>query len=686
MSDIVFVNRFWGTQDGGFRVIQSRLHHSLATLTELLQFYKDRLAIEKEYNKKMTKLVNSVTLGSRETGSIKVAMEKLQLESNNMLEQNQKFIRSTSLHNFEKLQSFYQTYQKNVNKIEVHMEKILTKKRDSYIHLEASKEKYRSDCNLVKSLQLICQTTWGKELEKNTTKLNKVQLSIHSSRDAYVRAVEKCNEIHEIWVRDWRTALSNIYQLEIERIQVCKLNCFTFCNHIATLCVDWDQLVDMARTSFAKIAAPKDVHDFAEAHGTSDKIPAPPKFIDFSSGYDEDSENVDFNVATFKDPDFAEILTRTFSTQSTPSKGRMPQVMPPQNGFQPDGYSNGYLPSPEKPQPVTTPQRKPPSTLLSPPKDKSLPPIIQTGSQNQGPESHGLRKQPSQNSAYTSGQDDGNDDDDDVFDSHPRNPRSSTGLDFSNPTNYTSNTVRSWASPKKRERLEMQDRINRRLRDWTNELPRQAPPPVEKPNIPIAKDFSMDFIAKALEDLNAGGDGDVNQFRRSVRSQRSQQQHEPQRKRNSLQPSSRLIDDSQEIAQRLDSISFHTPTRPRPKSMVESVFQPDDALPRTVIKKQPETKRFSLQSPTKSFVDLHSMIDEPQPQAERDYVTKAKAIYSYKSREEGELSFRKGWNMFILHKQEDNWYICELGDNCGSERGNVGLVPYNYIREGDDVF
>ncbi len=34
--------------------------------------------------------------------------------------------------------------------------------------------------------------------------------------------------------------------------------------------------------------------------------------------------------------------------------------------------------------------------------------------------------------------------------------------------------------------------------------------------VPIMKDFSIDFIAKALEDLNLGGNGDISQYRKSV--------------------------------------------------------------------------------------------------------------------------------------------------------------------------
>lgn len=657
--ETAFVNRFWGQQEAGFQVIQTRLAHSLTTLQELLTFYKERVAIEKEYNKRLDKLVSSYTLGSGETGSIKVALEKLQNESGNMVRQNQKFIKSVSFHNYEKLSSFYGNYKHNVSKMESHMQKVLSKKKDFFTHLEAIKDKYRIECHLIKTLLLQCQTTWGKELEKNKAKLIKAEKNAGVLKDQYLKCIHKCTEIHDVWVRDWRAALLNVYQLEIERIQICKLNCFNFCNHVASLCVDWDQLVDVARTSFASILAPKDIHDFAEAYGTGNKISKAPKFIDFAEGYDDDSESQDFELADFKDPDFSQILTRTFSTQSAPSSK---QTSPTKRSPKRNNVESG------------SPTRATNGGLLVP-QNKSLPPIKEPNGNGE------LRKQLSQTSNYTSGPEDKHD----VFDSSKKF-RESNDLDYSNPTNYTSQTTRSWASPRKKERLEMQERINRRLQDWTNTF--QPPPPQpEKPAVSINKDFSMDFIAKALEDLNTGGNGDVNQFRRSVRSQAKDNDHVSYRNH---RPQSDFVDDSREQATRYDSISFKTPQKPRPKSMVDSVMGEDDLMrtvvARTPMKPQTQSKRFSLQSPTKSYMDLHSMIDKVTPASGHEYVAKAKAIYTYSAREEGELSFKKGWNMFVLHKQEDNWYVCELANNCGSDVGNVGLVPYNYVKEGDSLF
>ncbi|SGZ46615.1 CIC11C00000001797 [Sungouiella intermedia] len=734
-----FVNQFWGPQDGGFAVAQAKIKDSIAMLEELLHYYRERIAIEKDYNKKLEKLNNQV-LGSGEIGTLKVALDKLQIESKNMISKHHKFSRSLTLQNYEKLHNFYQIYVKNTTKLETHMQKVISRKHDCFNRLETAKEKFRMESSQVKSLTLLCQTTWGKELDRNTMKLNKLRMELEGSRRVYQATLKRYNDIHEIWVRDWAIALLNLYQLEIERIQMCKLNCFSYCNNIALLCVDLDQCADVARNSFAKVAAPNDIHDFAITYGSGDKIPNAPVFIDFLNGMDEDClEKPPYTVANFKDPDFSQILTRTFSVQSDMAGGQ--RQSPTRLNVSPQAdsthISNAMLTgSPQQRTPTSKqlPPIKEPLLSKLPPKfdlnnemspSKLLAQSVQLGppaglsgifsrlADRSGPEQGnnmiGIRKTPSRTSAYTSGAEDRAD----LFDEGNKLQSSNGLLEYSNPTNYTSNTARSWSSPRRKDKLvhDVQDQINRRLRDMTDlfsSMASHGPPPMQKPDVPIAKDFSIDFMAKALEDLNAGGDGDVTQFRRSVRDASGMLGASTSTIMQKLPPSD-FVDDEDEIATRRDetrstiglrsgialsgerrdniatrndSIAFRSP---RPKSMVvEGLNFQEENLSDTIVRK--DMRRLLLRSPTKSYTNLNSFVEKITPVTRHKFETKAVAKYTYNAQEKGELGFRKGWHMYVIHKQEDNWYVCELGENCGSSRGNVGLVPYNYLVEGDGVF
>lgn len=698
-----FVNLFWGQRDAGFAAIQSRLRSSSETLEELISFYKQKLAVDRDYSKRLEKVMAATNLGSGETGTLKIALDKLQLESQNMLRQQQNNVQSINTHNLERLQTFHSFYQKNLSKIERHMQKILSKKKEYSHAVDVAKERYRSACGQIKSLTLLCQTTWGKELEKNTAKLSKLQQNLSSIEAEYRGSLQKYQQIHEIWVTDWSIALSSIYQLEIERIQTCKLNCFSFCNQIAALCVDWDHAADLARSSFASVGAPQDAYNFAEVHGTGNKIFQPPTFVDYLNGFGEEAQldSARYTLAGFTDPDYSSILTRTFSTHSSIGRSKPPlSTTSNEHSDPPMQRRSGALNHDRSPITKSLPPILPQAASLSPPKDAGH----QTVS--------ALQKLPSHNSNYTSLAEDRTD----VFDRN-NGLRESNGLsEYSHPTSYShnTNTTRSWASPRKRLVRDVQKEINRRLQDFSETLAvsvRQEPSPAAVPT-PITKDFSIDFITQALEDLKAGGDGDMNKFRKSAVRAQNVTNGEGEHQRITA---SDLVDDSTEQARRYDSVSFSTARPASIQSKLRSdlpLSSTDNVLLDTVVRTVPSlieqdsspyhartsapekrqsrasysSNRSLLLSPTKSYINLQSFVNKVTPVTRNKYVTKAIARYSYSSREDGELSFRKGWHMYVVQRQEDNWYVCELGENCGSDRGKVGLVPYNYVREGDDMF
>lgn len=831
-----FVNNFWGTQDSGFSVIQTRIKSSTKTIQELLNYYQERANIEKEYNKKLDKLNGKIYLGSNETGSLKESLDKLQFENDQMCKINKKLVNSISQNNYEKLNHFFHIFQKEVSKIEHHMSKIISKKNESLSNLETLKSKYQQDCSQIRSLQLTCQTTWGKELERYEQKLSKLIANNSNAKLAYKSALDKFSELNEIWIRDWSISLKNFYQLEIERIQLCKINCFNFCNNIATLCVELDQSVDLARSVFAQVLPPKDLQDFGDTYGTGNKIYKPPEFVDFMSGYDDENSNNNYTFADFENPDYSRVLARTYSNRSMSSnrshhhhhhlqqspqqqyptsKGQHQFIIPPT----PQALSNPALatsspinqnddnqiinissPTPpqspvntiDDPSPIsnfpTTPrtaaplQSAPFGSLHSPEK---LPPLqnnkvsLPPPSNNQGlPPSFGnhrktnsslhltspssIRRRPtteSQFDNYESGHEDNKTDVFSIKDVKKQFASSNGSSNYSNPTNYSSSTnsnsnERNWASPRRKEKQlsQFQEQINLKSKETPNHTLNKGLNMIEAPqapNIPITKDFSIDFIAKALEDLNKGGDGDINKYRLSVRKAKKEKEEkikdDEYRQKNSLphspfRPASDYVDDSTEIATRYDSINFSspihlnsspmtqkssstifsssnspskTPTKPkriRPKSMLEPILNEDltkdDLITTTVINKpsnshlshQPQQSLMSpkhrpllMQTPLKSYTNLHSLISQEEihkvtPVTNSDYVTKARAKYTYKPQNHGELYFKKGWYMYVIYRQEDNWYVCELAKNSNDRIGMVGLVPGNYVVEGDDLF
>ena len=699
MNETAFVNQFWGAGDGGFRVIQQRIRSAEATLLALLHFYKERISIEKDYAKRLERLVSANALGAAETGSLKIALDKLQNESEQQAADSRTFVSNVAHHNYEKLSAFENMYRRSAGKLESHMKKVLERKNEHFAQLEQAKEKYRAECSQVKSLTLVCQTTWGRELEKNQARLRRAQGSLDPLRAHYQKAVRQHAASHETWVRDWAAALLALYQLEVERLQMCKLNSFSFCNHVASLCVAWDLAADSARLAIAGVAAPRDIADFARAYGTGSEIWRAPDFVEFLEGRAEPP--MEMERAQFADPDYSVVLLRTFSVQ-TQLMDQTHKALPPVRAQTPP-YALGHDADSTHIRPgyLSAPTDHLATTIPGPDVDSGHGPISAAQPftapvpdlhhvQDQSHENSPLRprKLPS-HSTFS----------DDMFEK--------AASDYLSPTNYT---VRSWASPRKRTGANAQENINRRLRDMTTIVAPAREP--ERPSVPIAKDFSIDFIAKALEDLDAGGNGDVTQFRRSQRGAPALED---------VRPALDYVDDSQEVATRFGSISFRSPVhepaeerwspegkarqadspkrwsperrsyeRKAPGSANKELGSPERSGARTSFtpsdKHSRSLRRSLLMSPTKSYTNLRALVDPVTPVTKSRYVAKAKARYAYTAREDGELSFRKGWNMYVIHKQEDNWYVCELADNCGPLKGTIGLVPFNYVVEGPDVF
>ncbi|CAI5759622.1 unnamed protein product [Candida verbasci] len=637
-DSIEFVNNFWGkSPEQSFKIISIRIKDSLNTLNELIQFYQEKLSIEKEYTKRLEKLSNRHGLGTHETGSLKKSFDKLLNENQEMIQFNHKFIKSITNINLNRISHFQQIYSKRVSKLTSHMEKLLRKRNQALEDLNYYKLKYKEETKMIKSLKLSVQTTWGKELEKVEAKLNKLMSSVSQTKKNYHQSLTIYKEINHIYLTDWSISLNDFYKLELERIQICKVNCFNYCNNIATLCVDLDASVDNARSVFAQIQPQLDIQEFSNNYGTGNKIYNDPEFIDYMNGQADDEEKeVDYQLSNLKNPDYVPILSRTYSTYA---------INQQKEESEPINYSptkqNGYIPDLQQEE----------TTTYSPIKHNEFKDTAYTPTKQQTTPHYNFQispiKKSNDNDNFTSLSKQNNGCSpkkkppidllsqstiDDVFSKDDRLSKGGSTSSYG--------SERTWNSPRRKEKEinKMQNEITRRA---TNEFKRQhnQQSPTKETKVPIMKDFSIDFIAKALEDLNSGGNGDVNQFRRSVRSNNEFNNR----------PKSDFINDKNEIPTRYDSINFN-----RPKSMI---LENERVIPKNKV----------------------------TPNG-RLYQVKAIARYSFKPQHEGELFFKKNWQMFIIHKQEDNWFVCELGLNCDKYSGMVGLVPGNYIIEGDDLF
>ncbi|KAI8087846.1 uncharacterized protein B0P05DRAFT_569327 [Gilbertella persicaria] len=63
------------------------------------------------------------------------------------------------------------------------------------------------------------------------------------------------------------------------------------------------------------------------------------------------------------------------------------------------------------------------------------------------------------------------------------------------------------------------------------------------------------------------------------------------------------------------------------------------------------------------------------------YIQVCQALYDYEARTEDELSIKQDDILYVIEKEDDDWWKTELKQNTGEEQGPIGLVPATYLEE-----
>jgi hypothetical protein len=63
------------------------------------------------------------------------------------------------------------------------------------------------------------------------------------------------------------------------------------------------------------------------------------------------------------------------------------------------------------------------------------------------------------------------------------------------------------------------------------------------------------------------------------------------------------------------------------------------------------------------------------------YIDVCKALYDYEAGSEDELSFKEDDILYILERDDDDWWKAQLKLQQPDEVGPIGLIPANYASE-----
>jgi hypothetical protein len=616
------------------------MYQGAQSCEELMSFYKERIALEEEYARRMH-AISKKAIGTYETGHLREAFEALRNETEQIARSHSNQSRKIHIESLMKLEAFTSNFVARRKPTENSVEQIRKSKQALETKVLKLKERYQIEVTKLNTYLAQANLLLGKEQDKNREKIYMQQQIVGEIRQEYQIGVKKLQEIQATWVQEWKISSQQLEQLEKERIEFIVSNVWEYSNSVSSSCVNDDASCENIRKSLEECNAEEEIDIFVHNFGTGSKIYSTPAFVDYING-ESDGQH---QQTVIQD---SNSQTRT-SSQGTLLRSNTPppisKLDPRQSGtqHQPIDIDNldSYDHSTIKQRPM---QRRPP------PSEDGQTSISNPSSAMSNPSTQGTSLH-----------------------------REDTG--YSNPTSISSFTgsigsevrlSKTWNSPLRRRSRNYEDAetwnrktSNRRsfVLDHTKPQKEYVVPPNEDP------------LRATLEDLKYGGNGDMKKLKEMLTGS------EPSELR-----ANQKISEAPDFRSSQSSLKTNGTTKIRPKSMIEDPVMYDyQQRKQQQIEQQqmtPSMNRSSfhaeLRSMSKSSINIQAKLG-PQglPSVTRQgkrVVRHVKALFDFTATIEGELSFKVDDILSVIHMQEDGWWECEKVDD-----GSVGLAPYNYL-------
>ncbi|ODQ77257.1 hypothetical protein BABINDRAFT_163757 [Babjeviella inositovora NRRL Y-12698] len=633
--DGTFVNNFWGQENTGFDVVQTHMANGATSVDELVQFCKHKIQLEQEYARKLEALSKQM-VGSCESGTLKQSVNALLHETRKMSEYHNQQASHIGQAVYEPLRRFADHFSEQKRAIERNV-RLLKEEMD---HADASVEKLRAayahECAKYKALRAETQLALGRELEKIHVKIGRTHEAMTTLGQKYHLAVTQAAQLHDQYVLNWKLAARRLESLEGERINEVRKNVWEYTNAISTSCVNDADSAEEVRTVLEKVDAKGDVYSFVERNHTGNQIFDPALFIDYERGQTETPRN--FIWASFGGQ----------SKESTPSTyEERPKSVAATQLFGDSGM-----------QPIFAQSKESPSRL-APPEERAF--FGPAGSNVSDDHRRSNMSDENRRSHYSAST---------LFE----RAKSQSGSEASAYTAASASSNKTWSSPDRRRSRASREPEYAQMH--AKPVPVLAPP--SKP-VPLVKDFSMNFdpLSKALDSLNHGGNGDMNQFRKSVRAAEASKSAPVTPCLDRARPAHMYAHEARPAYSEAGQVrpTYSKTDHARPHSTYNDLPAPFESPVRTKSRTR------------KSFLNLNSFIAPAAPTPEyclngAKVVTKAIAKYPFQAGdEEIDVSMERGDRLLVYEMMSDNWFGVQ-----NLRTSQCGTVPGNYVKYGDNIF
>jgi hypothetical protein len=633
-------------------------------MEELLNFFRERIAIEEDYSRRMLSLSKRFNItGIYETGQLGSTLQDLKTETEAISKSHLNESRKLKFNVYDKMETFLSSFNGKKKQIQSSIENLVSSKKMLLQNVLKLKERYQSETSKLNTYIAQDQLLLGKELEKNRDRIYKQQQVVSEIRTEYQVSCAKLGELNNYWIQEWKNSASIFQYMESERIEFTVKQLWDYSNLVSTACVNDDSTCEKLRTALELCDPVQEIAHFVSRFQTGSQIYQSPKFVDFVNNGNIEEDAANGGVINVSNGD----------TRSTSTSARL------------SSHSEQTIVQNHQHQLHHQQQQQQQQQMRSlDPHAQSHHQQAQNAIKNIAHRVNVQRRPPPSEDGQTSISNPSTN-----LSSNTSSTRQRQESSYSNPTSISTfsdnvnNELRSsqnWNSPSRR-RSRNSDVLSVASKKSTTLANRRSfvldhSQSNRDDGAAFVDLTNEDPLRATLEDLKIGGNGDMNKFKEYISHNNSKSA------RNSFhyQEAPKSVQDAQFRTSVSSTKTNNNTTVTRPKSMLNPDLNPMVSPS----KKQQSSKRSSLyagvRSSSRSSINLQSKLQNngfPTVTSTGKRILKiCKALFDFAATLEGELSFQQEDILFVVHMQEDGWWECE-----NSRTGEQGLAPYNYVEQ-----
>ncbi|KAG9048881.1 hypothetical protein FS837_011790 [Tulasnella sp. UAMH 9824] len=251
------------------------------TMEELRAFWKERIAIEDEYAKKLAKLAQ-LPLGTDEIGDLRTALNAFRVETYAQAAQHVNLVQTIKRELEHPSNNFISKQNNHKKAFQSAVEKLHKTKQTQEKHMERARDKYETDCVRINSYTAQSAILQGRDLEKVQTKLERRQQSLQANERDYQNLARELGSTCKRWEGEWKTYCDQCQDLEDERIEFIKDQVWAYTNAVAIVCVSDDESCERIRVQLEKVDSDKELENFVKDYGTGPMMSEPMHFISYN--------------------------------------------------------------------------------------------------------------------------------------------------------------------------------------------------------------------------------------------------------------------------------------------------------------------------------------------------------------------------------------------------------------------